>query len=143
MAAKYFGPRPLTIPQQVGRMRAHFPQLVCAWRGERATWIGMIQPTSLASEYKIRIDYSLRKAPKVSVLHPQLEHRADGTPIPHVYPGDHPCLYLPGCGEWDPTMAIAGTIVPWTSLWLFFYETWHATGDWMGGGVHPATKDAP
>jgi hypothetical protein len=47
------------------------------------------------------------------------------------------CLYLPSADEWMPTQLIAETIVPWTSLWLFYYETWHATGEWLGGGDHP------
>ena len=34
-------------------------------------------------------------------------------------------------------MWIADTILPWTSLWLYFYELWHATGQWLGGGEHP------
>jgi hypothetical protein len=34
-------------------------------------------------------------------------------------------------------MFLADTVVPWTSEWLFFYEVWHATGLWLGGGTHP------
>jgi hypothetical protein len=34
-------------------------------------------------------------------------------------------------------MRIADTIVPWLILWLFYYEIWHVTGEWKGGGVHP------
>ncbi|MGH8092034.1 MAG: hypothetical protein ACREIF_00990 [Chthoniobacterales bacterium] len=32
-------------------------------------------------------------------------------------------------------MRLADTIVPWTSRWLYFYEIWLATGEWMGGGI--------
>jgi len=28
------------------------------------------------------------------------------------------------------------TILPWTSLWLHFYEIWLVTGVWHGGGEH-------
>ena len=34
-------------------------------------------------------------------------------------------------------MQLATTIVPWCSEWLFYYELWLATGEWLGGGVHP------
>jgi hypothetical protein len=39
-------------------------------------------------------------------------------------------------------MKIATTIIPWLSLWLYYYEVWHATGEWMGGGIEhgDATK---
>jgi len=29
------------------------------------------------------------------------------------------------------------TIVPRTSLWLFYYEVWFLAGEWYGGGKHP------
>jgi hypothetical protein len=32
-------------------------------------------------------------------------------------------------------MAVADTTVPWTALWLYHYEVWHATGEWLGGGI--------
>lgn len=34
-------------------------------------------------------------------------------------------------------MRIANTILPWTSLWLYYYEIWLGTGKWEGGGDHP------
>jgi hypothetical protein len=123
-------------------MKAHFPQLVCLWRGVRATWRGPVKPTGLSSRYTIKIDYSLGEAPCAAVIEPRLQPRSDGSPIPHVYPGNLPCLYLPQSEEWDATMHIAETIVPWICLWLFYYEIWHATGNWMGGGLHPPSKGA-
>ena len=47
--------------------------------------------------------------------------------------GDELCLYYGN--QWDPGELIATTIVPWTSEWLEYYELWHATGLWLGGGV--------
>jgi hypothetical protein len=37
-------------------------------------------------------------------------------------------------------MYIHESIVPWTSLWLYYYEIWHATGEWLGGGHDPAAE---
>ena len=34
-------------------------------------------------------------------------------------------------------MSISGTIVPWTILWLFYFEEWLMSDEWKGGGVHP------
>lgn len=34
-------------------------------------------------------------------------------------------------------MRLADTIVVWASEWLFFYESWLLTGDWLGGGHEP------
>jgi len=32
------------------------------------------------------------------------------------------------------------TIIPWTIEWLYFYKIWLATGEWCGGGEHPANN---
>ena len=34
------------------------------------------------------------------------------------------------------TKLISNTIIPWTIEWLYFYELWLATGEWLGGGEH-------
>lgn len=38
-------------------------------------------------------------------------------------------------------MRLDQTIVPWTMLWLFYFEEWLASGDWKGGGMHPEAVD--
>ncbi|MBP8931241.1 MAG: hypothetical protein KBG46_08165 [Paracoccus sp.] len=38
--------------------------------------------------------------------------------------------------EWNPSMSIAKTTVPWAARWLACYELWEATGRWHGGGRH-------
>ena len=34
-------------------------------------------------------------------------------------------------------MRIDQTIVPWTALWLFYFEEWLFSDEWKGGGEHP------
>jgi hypothetical protein len=34
-------------------------------------------------------------------------------------------------------MRLDQTVVPWTSLWLFYFEDWLASNEWKGGGEHP------
>lgn len=38
-------------------------------------------------------------------------------------------------------MWLVDSVLLWASLWLFFYEVWLATGDWLGGGEHPDVND--
>lgn len=122
-------------------MKASYPHFRWGWRGGIATWTGPLQPSAMSEEYQIKIVYKLGGTPQVSILLPQLQGRSDHSSIPHVYPGNRPCLYLPRSGEWDPGKSIAETIIPWTSLWLYYYEVWHVTGEWLGGGVHPNPKE--
>jgi hypothetical protein len=78
--------------------------------------------------------------PRVWVEDPELIPRSATEPIPHMYVADEhgparPCLYYWKAREWKAKQAIASTIVPWLQLWLVYYEIWHATGVWYGGGI--------
>lgn len=79
--------------------------------------------------------YRLTYDPIVYVVDPPLR-RYENKPIPHVFDLNTLCLFL-GKHEWNPTLLIADTIVPWAAEWLVFYEVWLAIGEWLGGGVHP------
>lgn len=37
-------------------------------------------------------------------------------------------------------MRIDQTMVPWSILWLFYFEEWLVSNDWKGGGVHSGEK---
>lgn len=44
-------------------------------------------------------------------------------------------------GDWDPSRAIADTIVFYASNWLRFYELWRVTGEWAGPETARVTID--
>lgn len=141
-SSRFFNSQPMSIAAQVALMRHHYPHFHCELNKRRriATWTGVIQPTPASGTYEVRIQYEFKLFPKVWVVNPELITRESGETIPHLYSDDHLCLYLPAKREWTKNMAIATTIVPWTSLWLYHYEIWHATGEWLGGGVHGNPK---
>ena len=144
MAPK-IGEGTLTIDAQVAEMRALYPSLalvqVTPWI---VLWQGTVQP--LACEYQIQLLFSFMSLPlasiqtdrvHVEVLSPLVTARGSAR-CPHLYPNrvfpSRPrlCLHLPH--EWDSSMLIALTIVPWTVAWLIAYEGWRATGQWFAGG---------
>lgn len=102
--------------------------------------VGYVQPTPLSEAYKVKIEYRPHEPPKVWVLEPKLVPREAGGRIPHMYGQECLCLYLPGADEWSGDKILAGYIVPWISVWLEYYEAWHITGEWLGGGVEPEPK---
>jgi hypothetical protein len=104
-------------------------------------WRAVVQPTPLSDWYKIKIVYHQDRTtlPRVWVIDPALQRR-DGKLPPHLYREGNLCLFLPRANEWDSSKPIALTILSWTSLWLYFYELWLATGQWYGGGEHPPQK---
>ncbi|HLR70454.1 hypothetical protein [Pseudogracilibacillus sp. ICA-222130] len=136
----FFNKNHIPISQQIIAMNLAFPKFKQAWKKNKVVWTGKLQPTPLSKSYLVEITYSLGMLqPKVLVLDPPLENRGEEK-IPHVYPGNKLCLFRPKKKEWTKQMVIAETIVPWTTLWLYYYEMWHATGKWLGGGEHPIIR---
>lgn len=129
--------RTLGLGEQVAYLRLWWPAFRTVRRGKGVIARGAIQPTAISAVYEVEITHRGGRSPEVRVLSPELERRVEDEPIPHMYEQQRLCLYLPGENEWKPDDAIALTILPWSVLWLTFYEAWHATGEWLGGGVHP------
>ncbi|MEY9098003.1 hypothetical protein ABIA24_000912 [Sinorhizobium fredii] len=130
-----------TIEQQIAGMRADWP-LFRVRKPDRhsAVWTGELKPQF--SKYRIEIRYALGDFPEVRVLAPELTRLPENPegPLPHVYrPLTDPtlCLFDPATDEWDGSMLISRTTIPWSIDWLTFYEFWLMTGSWSGGGRHP------
>lgn len=130
----------LGIRDQLGRMRMVCPDFRTRIIDGALVAEGDVRPTHRSVAYRVRIEYRAGEPPESTVLSPPLKPREEGGRLPHVYPGEKLCLYLPNAGEWTPDMSLAHTIVPWIAEWLFYYEVWHVTGEWLGGGVEPAVK---
>jgi hypothetical protein len=94
-------------------------------------WIGLVQPTPDTGKYELRIELRQGHFPSVRVLSPALKPNDSGL-LPHVYTSGALCLS--GHGQWEPTMLLTETFLPWACEWLTFYELWSATGLWYGDG---------
>src|SRR4029079_6554414 len=125
------------LNEQIAYMRMWWPTFSSRVCNGILTAEGELHPSELCATYRVRITLAGGKTPEVRVIHPGLRPRQDERPIPHMYAQERLCLYLPGTREWTPEKPIAVTILPWASLWLYFYEVWHATGEWLGGGTEP------
>lgn len=96
-----------------------------------------LKPTDDSIEYIVELVCSVgSKKLDVFVRHPNIEEIAEGKSIPHRYPSKALCLFYPYYDEWRKNDLWADTIVPWCSLWLFYFEIWIITGEWLGGGKH-------
>ncbi len=94
-----------------------------------------LHPSPMSREYWIRIFYNLGHRPLVFVKYPRLLYTKEKV-LPHFNPDHTLCLYHTH-DEWNPSMYLAETTVPWSSEWLYHYEIWKGTGEkeWFGGGV--------
>lgn len=108
-----------------------FPGFV--YRRERggAVWRGMLQPRQFSPKYRVAVRYKLSSYPTVTILSPTLVPKA-----PHLWRDGTLCLYYPKEKPWRRDMLIAKTILPWTALWLYYYELWLDTGKWLGPSPH-------
>lgn len=121
----------LSLAVQAAHLDRRYPDGRIVLRANRLTWLGHLKPTDISRAYEVLAVIEPGWAPLIYVVDPPLQRR-DDEPVPHVYSANDLCLYTGD--EWNDTMIVADTLIPWTSEWLFFYETWHATGDWLGGG---------
>lgn len=132
---KPIGPRRLPLPTQAELLKKHFPFGTCWLALDRLYWVGSLTPSDLSPSYTVRVKYDGRARADVTVIDPVLAKR-DGR-LPHVFPGDRLCLHVPQ--EWDVSMPLATTIIPWAAEWLYHYELWLPTGVWQGGGHEPSS----
>ncbi len=134
----------LTAAQQYAHLKAN---AICEGKGTlkpgRLSWRFEASPSPLSRRYSVRIDYRQGEKPRVFVDRPDLVELSGGRRLPHVYEQKPTrlCLYFPSGGEWTTDTRIDQTIVPWTLLWLFFFEEWLDSNDWKGGGVHPKDNE--
>lgn len=143
MIRRRYTPRSRENPlQQRGWVKAAFPQF--HWRITReggVEWTGTLQPTPESPEYEVRVVHEPDRTPVVYVRQPAIRRDAW-----HCYQDGSLCLYWPAEWRWTPRESLAATIIPWTAFWLYYYELWLLTGEWLGPSSphqHGTKKEAP
>lgn len=142
-----YTPAAPTLPDQLGALKQFFPNgkgTICD-HDQSLHWRGKLQPSTFSRIYRIEIRYKRGRFPRTFVYKPDLNKLANSMPIPHTFSQTSNktelCLFWPGkkkreLPEWNRYMTLASSIVPWASLWLYYFEQWLATGEWHGGGYH-------
>lgn len=127
----------LSVREQLAWVRLRWPDFQSAVHGKRLVVIGDYQPSPLGELYRVQVEYQYGEPLEARVLSPQLRRRRPDEKIPHMYGQKRLCLFLPWTDQWSGDKILADHIIPWISLWLHYYELWHATGEWLGGGLEP------
>lgn len=128
--------RDKTIIQQVNAIRAKYSSWKITFDTFQLKAVGIIQPTPRSEKYTVEIKFYLFNPIQVRILKPILILNETENKIPHMYSQETLCLYMPKYAEFTRKNYISATIIPWTYLWLYYYELWHTTGEWKGGGIH-------
>jgi hypothetical protein len=138
-----YQPPGLTAAQQYRVLRTANPfgghgRLSCG----SLVWFYSVRPSAVGRLYALVLKFQQGEFPQVIVKSPDLNALAGGKDLPHVYEQVPPrlCLFLPWTGEWNPQRTLVETMLPWSVLWLYFFESWLRSGEWAGGGMHPAAS---
>ena len=101
----------------------------------------ILQPTENSISYKLRISTKVDSTiVNIWPVDPFIERTINGNTVPHMYSDGSLCLFYPPNDEWDYSDLWAETLIPWASLWLYYYEIWLQTGEWLGKGIHAERK---
>lgn len=139
--------RTVSVHEQAAFIRQLWPNFVCEVHGGLLVCQGEVRPTDISRVYRVRLTYRAKYRPKVKVEDPPLRRRPSepDVGIPHTFNQSQegketPCLHR--TTDWSSDMRLANTVIPWLYEWLMFYELWHVTGEWYGGGVdHNGRKE--
>ena len=112
-------------------MRRIFPSGVTGIKPTSLVWTGILTPTPLSRDYTVRITYSIGGLPRVVIVDPPLVPDENGL-LPHFYREGSLCLHE--AHEWNGSMLIGDSIIPWAAEWLAHYELWKWSGQWYGDG---------
>lgn len=118
-------------------VKKKFPTAVGEIKRGQAELTLFLRPTENSIEYTVKL-YAKQgsKNVKLFVVKPKIKCYMNGKKVPHLYSDGSLCLHYPNYNEWSYSDSWAATLIPWTSLWLFYYEIWTETNQWLGGGIH-------
>lgn len=137
----------ITLARQKSDLLSTFHQSICTVKGDNLYWEGNIQPTPLSKVYNVLILYHLNHYPRIEVfIKGDNLKKLDDPDFPHKYKiykdKNAVKICLDRYQQFNKYCFISNTIIPWVIEWLYYYEIWLATGDWLGGGEHPGKGEA-
>lgn len=116
------------LARQALTLRQRFPDSKPTLKCGKLRWETRLRPTPLSREYRVRLAYAMRSDPTMTILD-DLKVNWEKPP-PHLYGDQSICLH--DKPDWNSSMLLVETIVPWTCEWLAHFELWSINGVWYG-----------
>lgn len=135
--AIYSKKKPLNPVVQIGAMKSRFPNFRSKQKNGNIVFTGDLVIKPELPIYNVSVEYRGNLKPLVKVNSPALVENP-----PHFYHSNNSlCLYHPDNFKWSGEKLIAKEIMQWTIAWIYFYEYWLQTGEWIGPeAVHNTEK---
>lgn len=134
--ARYLESKPLPIAQQKAELLLAYHDLVTMERNRNIVDCQIrLHPTENSREYIIRIRYEGHGRPQAWLIDSPLK-LVEGKKPHHIY-GENQCGQTELCvfkwdlDKWDSQKSLATVFVPWVITWLYAYEIWQITGEWI------------
>lgn len=124
---RWFPPKRLNPAHQALVVQQWFPGFTASVTCGRCVFRGTLQPTDQGERYRVHIRYRRGEIPRVHVMNPVIDEDA-----PHLHEDGSLCLFHPKVFHWHDGRLVAKHTIPWTAVWLYFYEKWLELGVWFG-----------
>lgn len=124
--------KPYNTNIQVQAMRIRYPQFKAVKnKNGSIVFTGTLQVKPELPVYTLKIIYKGNLRPQVFILNPLPDPMA-----PHIFSDSKSlCLYHQKDYKWNKTKLIATDIMGWVAGWIYFYEYWLQSEDWIGPEV--------
>ena len=132
---KYQKTKVISLPLQLAKLTKVYSNISDATiRNGRLSFNVSIKPLETSESYLIHVEYIINLNPRAYLISPPLKQYNGKNPH-HIFETNENgqtqlCFYNTKFGEWNKSMYLADTIVPWLTSWLFAYEIWQITGQW-------------
>jgi hypothetical protein len=129
---KFFKSKPYNGLLQINAMKSKYPYFKYKQNGDNdIAFIGDLFIKPELPIYTVSVHYRGSLSPIVKILNPPLVQN----PPHYYYKTNTICLYHPDNYKWRKGNLIAANIMSWTIAWIYFYEYWLQTGNWVGPEV--------
>ena len=116
--------------KQIEAMKSRFPQFQSKKKDDNIVFIGDLFVKPELPIYRVSVEYKGNLRPTVKVVSPALVEDP-----PHTFDDNSLCLYHSKNFKWNANKLIAKEIMQWTIAWIYFYEYWLQTGEWIAPEV--------
>ena len=127
------GSKAISLVVQLQRLLAQYPESSGEIVRSKLSWRCRLRPQSITATYLFEIEYRLGEKPIVYISEFRLASEQNLHSVPHHYDAVdddrmHACLDR---YDWNKTMFLADSVVPWAMEWALYYEIWLETGTWQ------------